>query len=705
MTAVAAAPVRLDEVRPVLDLYYRGLCGRVAHLASYEHDADEHQRPDSWHTLHLPGAVDLFGDTKENLGWYRVAVAHRAAHYEQGTFGYDHDRDAPHFERLRPHRTHAAEPEHGVPDLGVLFRLFTFRSLALEVFSLLEDLRVDAGLERTYPGLRRDLRRVQSSELGHRPPPASLPPRTALLEMLARISLGADAAPELPALMHDAVRLTRSVARRLHEPDATVEDVAEATLRVYSLTTALPNLRADYGGPTTVDIDAPLAGGPWWRTDWPEPGPIRLEGDEVLETVIDAVRYRDGIWTRFGFPTAPRPGDFEAIYRMRPADQAELRDPEDDGGGDTRAAVVQEASEDPEERPRRPPEPLPHEHHDLAPGHRHEPEGELTAESPRTAVYPEWDHVAGGYVQRWCRVREEHLDAAETTRFFERSLELWGRLVPEIGRQLEQIVAEGMRVLHRQVDGDDLDLDAAVESLVDLRAGVAGSEAIHQRLAPAERDVAAAFLLDVSSSTADRITPERDAGEATMERIERLYGRRYRRIIDLERETAVILMTALERTGDAYGVYGFSGTGRDDVRFVVVKDLAERMSRSVAARIENLRPVHCTRMGAAVRHATARLRGEDARTKLLVLVSDGRPFDIDYGQQYGEGAEFEYAAADTRQALLEATRRGIRPFLLTVDPDGASYLGSMAMGLDYEVLSRVEDLPVRLVSLYRRLAG
>ncbi len=131
----------------------------------------------------------------------------------------------------------------------------------------------------------------------------------------------------------------------------------------------------------------------------------------------------------------------------------------------------------------------------------------------------------------------------------------------------------------------------------------------------------------------------------------------------------------------------------------------ERLSDRVAARIENIKPMHTTRMGPAIRHTIRKLQAQEAKTKVLMLVSDGRPFDLDYGQEYGENAETDYAIHDTRQALKEAQQLRITPFILTVDQDGSDYLRTMCDDLHYEVLNDVNLLPARLLTLYRRLTS
>ena len=153
--------------------------------------------------------------------------------------------------------------------------------------------------------------------------------------------------------------------------------------------------------------------------------------------------------------------------------------------------------------------------------------------------------------------------------------------------------------------------------------------------------------------------------------------RSYKRIVDLEKESLVLLIHALETIGDTYGIYGFSGYGRENVDFFVIKDVQEALSDRVKRRIDKVSPLQATRMGPAIRHAVTKLDQLEARTKFLVLISDGRPQDRGYSR---EGVEKEYAIHDTRVALLETKRRGITPFCLTVDKEGHDYLRSDVPG-------------------------
>ena len=173
-----------------------------------------------------------------------------------------------------------------------------------------------------------------------------------------------------------------------------------------------------------------------------------------------------------------------------------------------------------------------------------------------------------------------------------------------------------------------------------------------------------------------------------------------KRIIDLEKESMVLLIEALETIGDAYGVFGFSGYGRESVEYFIIKDLLEpygerirkRSIRSRRSEVHGWVPRSATRCGSWT--STQR------KIKILFLVSDGRPQDHGYGR---DRTEKEYAIHDTKMALNEAKRKGIVPFCLTVDRAGHDYLKTMCEDIGYEVVADIESLPSRLPMLYRKL--
>jgi len=274
---------------------------------------------------------------------------------------------------------------------------------------------------------------------------------------------------------------------------------------------------------------------------------------------------------------------------------------------------------------------------------------------------------------------------------------------------------ETFRKIKRLYDGEDIDFDAVTEYAVERRAGVTPTDKIYWRRNKIEREVSVAFLLDMSASTDEEIAKhERKYQQDEFDDDPRRYfswwmARRAqelltppKRIIDLEKESIVLLIKALETIGDSYGIYGFSGYGRDNVEFYVVKDLEEQFGEVVKRRIDKIAPVRSTRMGPAIRHATAKLEAHDSKVRILFLVSDGRPQDHGYGR---DRTEKEYAIHDTHMALIEAKRKGMVPFCLTVDRYGHDYLKTMCADIGYEVVPDIESLPSRITTLYRQLTA
>jgi nitric oxide reductase activation protein len=263
-------------------------------------------------------------------------------------------------------------------------------------------------------------------------------------------------------------------------------------------------------------------------------------------------------------------------------------------------------------------------------------------------------------------------------------------------------------------DGEEIDLDAVVRAVVERKAGHVSDEKIYWKRRKVQRDVAAILLLDMSASTGV-IIKEADDEEYPdwyldlMETSPRLRAQSgevltegLRRVIDVAKESVVLMINALEVIGDCYGVYGFSGRGRENVELLVIKGMDEEFSGTVKRRIGSISPLHGTRMGPAIRHTTSKLEACDAKTKILFLVSDGYPQDEDYGQ---DNNDREYALQDTRMAFFEAKRKNIIPFCLTVDIAGYDYLKRMCHDIDYEVVNNIESLPQRLPILYKRLTS
>ncbi len=173
-----------------------------------------------------------------------------------------------------------------------------------------------------------------------------------------------------------------------------------------------------------------------------------------------------------------------------------------------------------------------------------------------------------------------------------------------------------------------------------------------------------------------------------------------RRVIDVEKESLALMCEALESLGDRYAVYGFSGYGRDDVEIHVAKEFRDRLTARTWGALAAMKPRRSTRMGPAIRHALARLDLQDARLKVLIVVSDGFPEDFDYGPDRND---HEYGIQDTARALQEAAGAGVSTFCVTVDRSGHDYLRRMCPDQRYMVIDEVEELPRALSKVYRAL--
>jgi len=157
---------------------------------------------------------------------------------------------------------------------------------------------------------------------------------------------------------------------------------------------------------------------------------------------------------------------------------------------------------------------------------------------------------------------------------------------------------------------------------------------------------------------------------------------------------------ALGQLGDRHGVFGFSGTGRKNVQFVVAKHFDDRTSPTTWSALAAMKPMAYTRMGPAIRHASAHLAAQESQTKILLVISDGYPQDVDYGD---DRRDRDYGIQDTARALEEARAAGIDPFCVTIDPAGHDYLRTMCPDERYLVIDDVAALPDELAKLYLTL--
>jgi Mg-chelatase subunit ChlD len=303
------------------------------------------------------------------------------------------------------------------------------------------------------------------------------------------------------------------------------------------------------------------------------------------------------------------------------------------------------------------------------------PDAEELQENVRTFFYKEWDHNFSDYKLDWCLVRQRPANGDPNDFVDELSTRLHG-IITLLRRQFMKLKPERFRKYRAQPSGDALDIDALVQAHVDRRTGSGLSENVYIRRDKRIRDVAVLFLLDLSGSTEEMVNN--------------------RRVIDVQKEAMALMAEALDALGDPYAVFGFSSEGRFRVDMFTVKDFNEAYDEKVRYRLGNLEPLGLTRMGAVIRHGVYKLEGVSAAVKLLVLMTDGRPYDLEYGT-------LDYAVADTGKAIREARRARIHPFIITSDQKGAEYLRRISSETQSIVLPQIESLPALLPALYKRL--
>lgn len=289
-------------------------------------------------------------------------------------------------------------------------------------------------------------------------------------------------------------------------------------------------------------------------------------------------------------------------------------------------------------------------------------------------VYPEWDWKSGCYLPKHARV-EERLAAEAPTEPLEKPATR--RRIKAVQQQFEALRPR-RRILRRQPDGLDLDIDEAVRARCDFLASGEAEDRLYCAINSNERDLAVAVLFDSSRST-ESIASDR-------------------RVIDVAREAVVALVGGVEACGDQISVHAFSSLKRERVLVERVKDFDERCGETVRRRIMGLTPKFYTRLGAGIRHVSAQLANRTAARRLLLIITDGKPNDLDH-------YEGRHGVEDTRRAVMEARRLGQAVFAVTVDAKAQDYVpylfGRNGFAIVPDASRLVEALPI----MYRHVVA
>ncbi|WP_441243976.1 nitric oxide reductase activation protein NorD [Tardiphaga sp. 768_D3_N2_1] len=287
-------------------------------------------------------------------------------------------------------------------------------------------------------------------------------------------------------------------------------------------------------------------------------------------------------------------------------------------------------------------------------------------------LYPEWNYRSGSYMPDHCRVLTGA--ASEVGESWVPD-DLMRRKIRQVRRQFEALKPRH-ELMRAQPDGHDLDLDALVRARCELRAGTGSLERVHLAMRPQRHDLAVSLLVDVSLST-----------DAWVDGC---------RVLDVEKEALLVLAHGLAACGDHHNILTFTSRRRSWVRLETIKDFAEPMSARIEKRIASLKPGYYTRIGTAIRHAASELVAQPQRKKLLIILTDGKPNDVDH-------YEGRFAIEDTRKAVHDVRRLGASVFGVTIDAAAQIYLPTLFGHGGYAIVSNIRRLPAALPALYRQL--
>ncbi|MDH3387847.1 MAG: nitric oxide reductase activation protein [Gammaproteobacteria bacterium] len=576
------------NIRGVLQHFVHGLNGRRLALETSDEVLTDSE------TLYLPALIDHFPLERQNFACYRALAVHQWAQCWYGTWRAD---------------TIAQIPRDGP---------------TLRTFHYLETLRLNACIERDYPGLARQMTALQQE----------IPEAWKLLQAkLCDPSSSVLDSIRLSAELWDKPRPDPFLFQGKLDPDR-VQAKLEARLQreQQQLRLALSRFADRNGSGREDDATAAL--------------------EDPDEIIFELHNERDS-GSGFELDGIPIPPDAE-IAGLAVSILQDLGEMPPDylvasGGAEYRAGLeawsgTDDADEARKERDRR--------------GIVH--------------LYDEWDCTRKAHRKRWCTVRERSIQPDYDSNFVDETLHKYRGHIKSLRRSFEALQDE-YRILKKQPDGENLDIDALVEAICDARSGMEMTSRIYRKAHRIERNIAVILMVDMSGSTKGWINLA-------------------------QREALILLAEALCSLDDRYAIYGFSGNTRKRCEIFTIKTFDENYDDEIRARIAAIAPQDYTRMGVTIRHLSHLFDKVNARTKLLITLSDGKPDD--YDTYHGE-----YGVEDTRMALFEARQRGIHPFCITIDEQARDYLPHMYGDSSYVLIDDIARLPYRISEIYRSLTS
>ena len=665
--------ILLEKVRKRLQLFIQGVTGEPLEISSADHPCTDGQ------TLYLPPEVNIFSTDEQNYLLYKFMAAFQAGHIILKTYGMNISPADPFICTISQYY-HTSWPDEQ-DTLSAYFALFPDTLLIQDIFQAVQSHGIFSWLADKLPGLRSDLQMIGPSiiDQSHGQQKRTKSNVVARLQKeILRFWLVEKAShSSTDFILHKALKLLTDKK----SPNSGTQDSLIITAEIYRMIKEYPGKyqsvihpyigilipreahkvrmkrrQADrqefieaYGALILSHKKKKSSGDDDHHRQTGFPSPVNEEG---LLVVVS----RDG-------ESESKPQDLEPGPTMTlQFGNAEINIPEDmqplvdrirDDLGKVPEVYISSAAgqaglglspssgpADPDEKP-------------------------LSG----TLVYDEWDYRRSAFRKNWCHLREKQL-APVGGNFVSNTMNKYSGLLIKLRRQFEMMRLQE-RYVKRQKDGDDIDLDAVIEFLGDKASGSSNDERFYTRLARDERDIAAVFLVDMSSSTEGWINKAL-------------------------KEALLLMGESLAVLGDRFAIYGFSGMRRLRSELFLIKGFDEPYSDHIRDKIAAINPQDYTRMGPPIRHLTQILSATDARVRLLITLSDGKPEDYD-------DYKGDYAIEDTRHALIEAKAIGVHPFCITIDKHAHDYMAHMYGEVNYIFLNDVKQLPARMPSIYRGL--
>lgn len=650
--------LRFEDVENILKIYVNGLsAGRLQIVGGNETYTDTKR-------IYLPSIIDVFPDNDDNFRVYKVIAAHKYAQMRYRSLEPVLRKISDVVEELQ--NKYGKTLVDGVGDLENFFNLFPDRELTIKIYEIIENSRVEHYLTREFKGLSRDLEFIKNSLLQRNPPAEATEKDLVLWELQYKLLTG-ESSQDLHGKVAELVEKCHSMVIDMLKKQPSVEDSLALTAKIYYL---LEELGGVYTGVTSIIYRGVI-----------KPERVTVAIKETEEELKNALRE---VYEITGVPPTnelieEKVKELKGELSMMKADDAEellmklgiklpdelmeeiIKELEKRLGemGELDSSMFVKVLETTGKLIRAqisaPPTTF---------------QVEMTEEDKRGAIlYDEWDYEAGSYRAAWCALREKLVER-KSDKFVEKTLEKYAGMVSLLRRQFEMLRPE-YRKLKRQKEGEEIDLEVIIEAMADIQAGIQPSEDLYIKTDKRERDIAVAFLVDMSGSTTGWV-------------------------IETEKEALVLMCEALEELEDKYAIFGFSGKTRKQCDFYIIKRFDEEYGEEVKQRIAGMDAFDYTRMGAPIRHLTKIMEDVKARTKIMIILSDGKPEDFDeYKGQHG--------IEDTRKALIEAKQKHIKPFCITIDVEARDYIEHMYGEVSYIIVDNVEKLPRKLPEIYRRL--